>query len=168
MKSTRRRLSIWPISGANCRSASRSCSSSSSLPISSIRCSISANLRRSISASPARKRRTYALATRLATDLNGVPGVVDSHVFQVPDRQRLTVDVDRDLAREVGARPAGHRQRRAGAPNNACRWPRTSGSIREQRELPAGRADADLPINKAQDLWTLPVTAPARRKHPQL
>ena len=31
-----------------------------------------------------------------------MPGVVDSHVFQVPDAPALTVDVDRELATQVG------------------------------------------------------------------
>ena len=41
----------------------------------------------------------YALAAKIARDLNRVPGVVDSHVFQVPDAPALTVDVDRTMAR---------------------------------------------------------------------
>ena len=31
-----------------------------------------------------------------------MPGIVDSHVFQVPDAPALTVDVDRTLATQVG------------------------------------------------------------------
>ena len=31
-----------------------------------------------------------------------VPGVVDAHVFQVPDAPALSVDVDRALATQVG------------------------------------------------------------------
>jgi multidrug efflux pump subunit AcrB len=45
---------------------------------------------------------TYALAQKIARDLNAVPGVVDSHVFQVPDAPALTIDVDRTLAQELG------------------------------------------------------------------
>jgi multidrug efflux pump subunit AcrB len=44
----------------------------------------------------------YDLAARLAKLIARVPGVVDSHVFQVPDAPALTVDVDRALANEVG------------------------------------------------------------------
>jgi multidrug efflux pump subunit AcrB len=44
----------------------------------------------------------YGLASRLANLISRVPGVVDSHVFQVPDAPALTVDVDRALANEVG------------------------------------------------------------------
>ncbi len=45
---------------------------------------------------------TYALATRLTRLLARVPGVVDAHIFQVPDAPALAVDVDRALATEVG------------------------------------------------------------------
>ena len=44
----------------------------------------------------------YALASRLAHLISGVAGVVDSHVYQVPDAPALTVDVDRELATQVG------------------------------------------------------------------
>ncbi len=44
----------------------------------------------------------YALASRLAAQLAHISGVVDSHVFQVPDAPALTVDVDRVLANQVG------------------------------------------------------------------
>ena len=44
----------------------------------------------------------YALATKISQDLSRVPGIVDSHVFQVPDAPALTIDVDRTMARTVG------------------------------------------------------------------
>jgi multidrug efflux pump subunit AcrB len=44
----------------------------------------------------------YRLASRLTRLIGGVPGVVDAHVFQVPDAPALTMDVDRALATEVG------------------------------------------------------------------
>jgi multidrug efflux pump subunit AcrB len=44
----------------------------------------------------------YAMASKLAHDIANVPGVVDSHVFQVPDAPAFSVDVDRTLAQEVG------------------------------------------------------------------
>ena len=45
---------------------------------------------------------TYALAQRLTRQIARVPGVVDAHVFQVPDAPALSVDVDRALATQVG------------------------------------------------------------------
>src|SRR5262249_46269594 len=44
----------------------------------------------------------YAVAAKLAGDLQKVPGIVDAHVFQVPNAPALTVDVDRALAGELG------------------------------------------------------------------
>ena len=44
----------------------------------------------------------YALAQKIAHNLNAIPGVVDSHVFQVPDAPALSIDVDRTLAEQLG------------------------------------------------------------------
>jgi multidrug efflux pump subunit AcrB len=46
--------------------------------------------------------KAYAVATKLVSDMKRVPGVVDVHVFQVPDAPSLGVNVDRTLAQEVG------------------------------------------------------------------
>ncbi|HTY94397.1 MAG TPA: efflux RND transporter permease subunit [Steroidobacteraceae bacterium] len=45
---------------------------------------------------------TYATALQLARKLTGVPGVVDSHVFQVPDAPSLNITVDRTQASQLG------------------------------------------------------------------
>ena len=57
---------------------------------------------------------TYALAQRLTRQIARVPGVVDAHVFQVPDAPALSVDVDRALATQVGLDAARCREQRAG------------------------------------------------------
>jgi multidrug efflux pump subunit AcrB len=44
----------------------------------------------------------YRLAARLARLIGRIPGVVDSHLFQVPNAPALSVDVDRALATQVG------------------------------------------------------------------
>jgi multidrug efflux pump subunit AcrB len=44
----------------------------------------------------------YKLAARLSRLIARIPGVVDAHVFQVPDAPALSVDVDRALATQVG------------------------------------------------------------------
>ena len=46
--------------------------------------------------------KTFALAQKIAADLKSVPGVVDSHVFQVPDAPALSIEVDRTLADQLG------------------------------------------------------------------
>jgi multidrug efflux pump subunit AcrB len=44
----------------------------------------------------------YRLAARLARLIARVPGVVDAHVWQVPDAPALSVNIDRALATQVG------------------------------------------------------------------
>jgi len=44
----------------------------------------------------------FSLASEIAHAMTRVPGVVDSHVFQVPNAPALTVDLDRALAAEEG------------------------------------------------------------------
>lgn len=44
----------------------------------------------------------FEVASKLAKDLKRIPGVVDAHIFQVPDVPALKINVDRDMAEEVG------------------------------------------------------------------
>jgi multidrug efflux pump subunit AcrB len=44
----------------------------------------------------------FAVADKLARDLRAVPGVVDAHVFQVPNAPTLNVDVNRSMSSEFG------------------------------------------------------------------
>ncbi len=44
----------------------------------------------------------YKLAQKIASDVAKIPGLVDSHVFQVPNAPALTIDVDRALAQQAG------------------------------------------------------------------
>jgi multidrug efflux pump subunit AcrB len=46
--------------------------------------------------------KAFALASKLVADIRRVPGIVDAHVFQVPDAPTLNVDVDRTMAEQVG------------------------------------------------------------------
>jgi multidrug efflux pump subunit AcrB len=102
----------------------------------------------------------YAVAAKLTRDLNRVPGVVDAHVFQVPDAPALTVDVDRTLARQVGLGQESIADNLLVALNNSLQvapnfWlnPRNEVSYPLVVQAPTYR------INSTQDLWTLPVTA---------
>ncbi len=110
----------------------------------------------------------YATATKLARDLNSIPGVVDSHIFQVPDAPALTVDVDREMAREVGLGQQAIASDMLVSLNNSLQvspnfWlnPKNGVSYPLVVQTPTYR------INSAQDLWTLPVTAP-EAKDPQI
>jgi multidrug efflux pump subunit AcrB len=102
----------------------------------------------------------YAVAAKLTRDLNRVPGIVDSHVFQVPDAPALTVDVDRTLARELGLGQESIADDLLVALNNSLQvapnfWlnPHNEVSYPLVVQAPTYR------INSTQDLWTLPVTA---------
>jgi multidrug efflux pump subunit AcrB len=55
-----------------------------------------------IRASAADTESAYKLAARLSRLIERIPGVVDAHVFQVPNAPALSVDVDRALATQVG------------------------------------------------------------------
>jgi multidrug efflux pump subunit AcrB len=102
----------------------------------------------------------YALAQKLAHDLTHVPGVVDAHVFQVPDAPSLTIDIDRALATELGLNQQATASNVLVTTNSSAQsspnfWvdPRNSVSYPLVVQLPTYR------INSAQDLWSLPVTA---------
>jgi multidrug efflux pump subunit AcrB len=44
----------------------------------------------------------YATARRILADVRKIPGVVDAHIFQVPDGPSMKLNVDRTLASEMG------------------------------------------------------------------
>jgi len=103
---------------------------------------------------------TYALAARLSADLHQVPGVVDAHVFQVPDAPALTIGVDRALATELGASQQGTANSVLVATNSSAQlapnfWvdPRNSVSYPLVVQVPTYK------FASAEDLWTIPVTA---------
>jgi multidrug efflux pump subunit AcrB len=111
----------------------------------------------------------YALAAKLSHDLQKVPGIVDSHVFQVPDAPALTVDVDRALAAELGTSQQVTANNVLVATNSSAQtapnfWvdPRNGVSYPLVVQLPTYRIDS------AHDLWTMPVTAGGVGDQPQL
>jgi multidrug efflux pump subunit AcrB len=102
----------------------------------------------------------YALAARLSHDLQRVPGVVDAHVFQVPDAPTIDVDVDRALASELGLDQRATANSVLVTTNGSAQsapnfWvdPRNGVSYPLVVQLPT------YEINSAHDLWTMPVTA---------
>ena len=107
-----------------------------------------------------RNEEAYLLAAKLARDLQKVPGVVDSHVFQVPNAPALTVDVDRALAAELGTSQQVTANNVLVATNSSAQtapnfWvdPRNGVSYPLVVQLPTYRIDS------THDLWTMPVTA---------
>jgi multidrug efflux pump subunit AcrB len=45
---------------------------------------------------------TYALAKKITNDVSHLPGVVDAHIFQVPESPALSLDIDRQRALSLG------------------------------------------------------------------
>jgi multidrug efflux pump subunit AcrB len=77
----------------------------------------------------------YALASKLTKALHQVPGVVDAHVFQVPNAPSIKIDVDRTMAQQFAGGAQLQRANRAGLLAQPA----------QQRQLSARRADAHLP-----------------------
>jgi len=102
----------------------------------------------------------YTLASKLAVDLTGVPGVVDSHVFQVPNAPTLNVDVDRSMASQLGLQQRSTANDVLITTNSSAQsapnfWvdPRNQVSYPLVVQLPTYH------IESAHDLWTMPLTA---------
>ena len=102
----------------------------------------------------------FALASTIARDLTKVPGVVDSHVFQVPNAPALTVDLDRALATQIGVTQQEAANNVLVATNSSAQsapnfWvdPRNSVSYPLVVQVPPYR------IGTSQDLETMPVAS---------
>jgi multidrug efflux pump subunit AcrB len=102
----------------------------------------------------------YALAARLSRDIGRVPGIVDSHVFQVSKAPSLAMDVDRTLAMQVGIDQRTTASDVLVGTNGSAQilpnfWvdPKTGISYPLVAQLPT------YDITSAEQLWALPVTA---------
>ena len=101
-------------------------------------------------ASPARMATpTTPRPCKILADMRKVPGVVDAHIFQVPDAPAINLAVGPDARRRGGASPS---RRYVERPPGLClsSKPRMVAAellaqSRQFRQLSAGRADADLP-----------------------
>jgi multidrug efflux pump subunit AcrB len=104
----------------------------------------------------------FALANHIAHALTGVAGVVDSHVFQVPNAPALSVDMDRPLAAEIGVSQQEAADDVLVATNSSAQtspnfWidPRNNVSYPLVVQVPTYR------IGSTQDLATMPLSADA-------
>jgi multidrug efflux pump subunit AcrB len=102
----------------------------------------------------------YALAQKTARSLNAIPGVVDAHVFQVPDAPGLTIDVDRTLAEQVGVSDDEIAKNVLVSANSSAQtspnfWidPKNSVSYPLVVQMPTYR------VNSTQDLAAVPISA---------
>jgi multidrug efflux pump subunit AcrB len=104
----------------------------------------------------------FGLASQIARALSRVAGVVDSHVFQVPNAPALTVNMDRALATQTGVTQQEAANNVLVATNSSAQsapnfWvdPRNSVSYPLVVQVPTYRIDS------SQDLETMPVTSGA-------
>jgi multidrug efflux pump subunit AcrB len=111
----------------------------------------------------------YALASKLAHDLQRVPGIVDSHVFQVPDAPTLNVDVDRSLAAQMGLQQRSTANDVLISTNSSAQsapnfWvdPRNQVSYPLVVQLPTYHIDS------THDLWTMPLASGSNGKPGQM
>jgi multidrug efflux pump subunit AcrB len=111
----------------------------------------------------------FALASEIAHALMRVPGVADSHVFQVPNAPSLTVDMDRALATQTGVTQQEAANNVLVTTNSSAQsapnfWvdPRNSVSYPLVVQEPSYR------IGSSQDLETMPVTSSAGAGQGQL
>jgi multidrug efflux pump subunit AcrB len=102
----------------------------------------------------------FSLAAEIAHAMTRVPGLVDSHVFQVPNAPALTVDLDRALATEEGVTQQEAANNVLVATNSSAQtapnfWvdPRNSVSYPLVVQVPT------YSFASSQDLQTMPVTS---------
>jgi multidrug efflux pump subunit AcrB len=114
-------------------------------------------------------KESYELAVKLAHDLEHVPGIVDSHIFQVPDAPALGVNIDRTLATEFGMDQQNTASNVLVTTNSSAQtlpnfWvdPRNGVSYLLAVQMPTYR------INSMEDLWTMPVTVGKNNRQGEL
>jgi multidrug efflux pump subunit AcrB len=115
------------------------------------------------------QQETYALAQRLVRKLTAVPGIVDVHVFQVPDAPALTVDVDRSLATQVGMTQRETANNVLVATNSSAQVsPNFWVDPRNGVSYPLVVQQPTYSIESTQDLKTLPVSVAEGASQEQL
>jgi multidrug efflux pump subunit AcrB len=105
--------------------------------------------------------RSYTIAAKIAQDIKKVPGIVDSHVFQVPDAPAFSVDVDRTLAQEVGLSQENAATNLLVSLNNSAQiapnfWVNPNNSV----SYPLVVQEPTYRINSLQDLKDMPLATP--------
>jgi len=111
----------------------------------------------------------YALADKLSRLITKVPGVVDSHVFQVPDAPALSVDVDRALATEEGVSQREAANNILVATNSSAQLsPNFWVDPRNGVSYPLVVQQPTYSFDTSQDLANVPVTASDKGSQGQL
>ena len=111
----------------------------------------------------------YALASHLSRLIAGVPGVVDAHVFQVPDAPALSVDLDRAFANQVGVTQREAANNLLVATNSSAQVsPNFWVDPRNNVSYPLVVQQPTYSFDSSQDIETLPVTTGSATSHGQL
>jgi len=102
--------------------------------------------------------KAFALASKIAHDIRRVSGVVDSHVFQVPNAPALSIDVDRTMAQQVGMDQTSIAKNVIVTTNSSAQtqpnfWIDPKNSV----SYPLVVQQPTYQIDSAHDLWTLPL-----------
>lgn len=108
----------------------------------------------------------FALATKIASELDKIPGVVDSHVFQVPDAPAIKINVDRARARDLHLDQHEVANDLLVTLNSSAQvspnfWLNPSNNV----SYPLVVQTPTYRVNSIQDVWTVPVTASAEQGH---
>jgi multidrug efflux pump subunit AcrB len=108
----------------------------------------------------------YAVAVKLVHDLKPVAGIVDAHIFQVPDAPSLSVNVDRNLASQLGMDQLGVANNVLVTTNSSAQtkpnfWvdPRNDVSYPLVVQMPT------YDIQSSHDLWSMPLSSDSA--HPE-
>jgi multidrug efflux pump subunit AcrB len=111
----------------------------------------------------------YALAARLSRLIARVPGIVDAHVFQVPDAPALSVDVDRAFATQVGVTQREAANNVLVATNSSAQTsPNFWVDPRNSVSYPLVVQQPTYSFDSSQDIQTMPVAAASRTSQGQL
>jgi multidrug efflux pump subunit AcrB len=108
--------------------------------------------------------KSFELASKIARDLKSVSGIVDSHVFQVPDAPAIKIDVDRVKAQELALDQHG-------IANDVLVTLNSSGQVspnfwldpRNNVTYPLVVQTPTYRVDSTKDIWTVPVTAPGEK-----
>jgi multidrug efflux pump subunit AcrB len=111
----------------------------------------------------------YALAAKLARDLQRIPGLVDSHVFQVSDMPALAINIDRTLASKLGLDQQGVASNVLVTTNSSAQtMPNFWVDPRNGVSYPLVIQQPTYHINSTQDLSTMPVVIKKNTRGGQL
>jgi multidrug efflux pump subunit AcrB len=116
-----------------------------------------------------RNDEAYALATKLERDLKAVPGIVDSHIFQVPDAPALTVDINRTMASEFGLSQLTAAGNVLVSTNSSAQtMPNFWVDPRNSVSYPLVVQTPTYNINSTQDLYSMPLMTVPRASDGQI